>query len=253
MLNLIKYEYKKTKTVFISLLVGTIIASMMLLGAVSPRTFWGAIYLIPFSVILIAIFIYGLTIYLGNSFKKDLDEDSGYLTFALPVSSKEMIISRLVLHSIYSIILQGVILLTFFVFLKNIDTGGFEAIKTEIKQVLGMSSSTFLVLSVFLSVILQYLVVYFSITIGKVIVNSRNNKLKESRVGSWWIVIYLIISGIHNKLIGLISNNMDVETLINNNVNIKMVSMLENIFLVISIIGFFFLTSYLIEKKVEIK
>ena len=189
-----------------------------------------------------------LMFYIVNLFRNDLYEDRGYLTFTLPLSSKQILFSKLVVAFMwFVIVIAGFIIANvlgaisimprevlseMLDMFKNINSAFIEI---DIPSFLygifeGISSSMLLLLAI-----------YFSMTLGRVSI--KNKKFK----GIWFVVfiaLMILYSYISFK-IGFVSPTVHLSKYIYINIG-------SLAFQIFTILAFFFGTSYLIEHKMEV-
>jgi ABC-2 type transport system permease protein len=181
--RLIKYQLKGSYKVICILLSITLILGLLIhtrIGKWMGDVIIGVSSLIIFGIYLAAfIFIIGL-------FRKDLYEDTGYLTFTLPLTGNQVVGAHLITSIIWSIVL-GIVLgaLTYF----NIRT-----IAEPYGQFFDMSllfnkTSFLLGIVTFLSGVSFILLIYFSMAISRV-------TIRNKKVGGFWFVIFLILSAL---------------------------------------------------------
>lgn len=128
-----------------------------------------------------------------GSFKKELYEDRGYLTFTLPLTGNKILGAKLVV----AIIWFGVLGIGTFLFnvLLAIILYGSEWLNI-IKEALGMVNSVgvSLVLISILSSIMTLILIYFSMALSRV-------SVRNKKIGGLWFVIFLILNAILDYII----------------------------------------------------
>ncbi len=260
MLKLMKYEIKGTYRFIMMLILAVVGAStgFQLSALRGTQMMDGFPIFLP---TILALIVFGAfitaTFYIINSFRKELYEDRGYLTFSLPVTGKQFVGSKLLIALFWPMVI-GLVMIVYNILLGSILFGStfFQGIK-DIFFTLPYTFELTVGVTGILSAALSLLLVYFSITISKV-------SIKNKKIGGLWFILFLLLSGVVSaltiKLAYLFPYFIDMSTF----TIVKGVGIDTNIFgmyghniasilfsLLVVIITFFF-TSYLIDKKVEI-
>ena len=120
MRKFMKYEIKGTYKVILGILALVIIASTIIhLGFLkeinnldSPESFDGAnIIMIILSTLVIFGAFLAAFFYIVNSFRKELYDNRGYLTFTLPLTGKQILASKLIVSMLwYGLLGLGIVL-----------------------------------------------------------------------------------------------------------------------------------------------
>ncbi len=288
MIKLLKHELRNSRTYIGGLLLAALLVSFGLqlpisemikaeLGGLNTMTTsWKIVVMITSAVVLVGIGI-AFLIYIVNSFRKELYEDRGYLTFTLPLSGKQVVGAKLFNALIWSILLSVVL------FVANIGLFfGLNAYE-EIRGVLSLITvydGINLIPSLVIGLISQaqmLLLLFFSIALSRVSFGNR-------KMGGMWFIFYLIAGSV---LANLSSNLNDLFPLVlsfspigfylapaNNynalsgaNMNWAIVHEFSNraivpiptgimvvqvLFLIVTTIILFMATSYLLEKKIDL-
>lgn len=237
-----------------------------------------------FIVLVLGLVIFGAFVtaffYIIGSFRKELYEDRGYLTFTLPLTGKQILGSKLLVALIWSALLGLSALLYNFalgaVLFGNIFIDGFKDLYNY-----GMSSGmnniiiTFVLASI-LSAISTFLLIYFAMTLSRV-------SIRNKKIGGLWFIIFLILNAFISfatlKSTNVIPFYIDMNTfkiigessirdivgsnpyLLSPGDNFNMIVSSSNglivnigslLFSIVVAIGTFLGTSYLIEKKIDI-
>lgn len=252
MFKLIKYELRSTFFTILGICISVIIANLFLL---TKKNSWGGNALVGLSLCLIigsiiVIFISSLKI-----MSKYLHGDEGYLLFTLPQSGMSIITSRLITALIQITIVVFVSILMFNLIIpEEIDLSFLKDIK--VREIL------FSIFMYIWSVISSLTFIYFCMVIGKVALKGK----KLGKIGSFiiFIVLTIAISWLSFKIAALFpqSLNLGGTSIANNfktsnstaqifggefNINIA-----STIFDIITFVGFFLSTSYLIDKKLDL-
>ena len=240
-----------------------------------------------FIVVILGLVIFGAFItaffYIIGSFRKELYEDRGYLTFTLPLTGKQILGSKLLIALMWAAILG----LSFLIYNFALGTVLFGSewmnqlnylLKNLDSNIISITIT--LILASILSAISTLLLIYFSMTLSKV-------SLRNTKIGGMWFIVFLILNAVISygtfKAVNIIPYYIDInsfkiigENAIRNtlgnpsgyNMSIMspgtdkgmIVSSAESIvvnigsllFSILVTVGTFLGTSYLIEKKIDI-
>ena len=258
MLKFMKYEIKGTYRFIMMLLLFVIGASTGLqLSALNAMN--GNISFPVFLPFVLGLVIFGTFItfffYIVNSFRKELYEDRGYLTFSLPLSGKQIVGTKLIVTLMWSTLI-GLLMIVYNLILGSILFGtnwieGFRqmmrTIPAGIEFRIGFTG--------LISSITSLLLIYFSITISKV-------SIKNKKIGGLWFILFLVLSSIVQYL------TLKVGELFPYNLGLESFEIIKGvtfsaplsvgynistmIFSILIALATFFATSYLMDKKVEI-
>ena len=150
----------------------------------------GTSVLVIFGAFLVAAF------HILGSFKKELYEDRGYLTFTLPLSGNQIVGSKLIVAMLWFTAI-GVSILIFNIILGLILFGGSWV--DLAKELFSMVNTGVLSLGIvsILGSILTLLLIYFSIALSRV-------SIRNKKIGGIWFIVFLIL----NALTGYITMKM---------------------------------------------
>lgn len=263
--TLIKYEIKGSYKLFAGLFSITILLNLLLLTRANA---WHEGVIIGiFSAISVALFVVTLVFNI-QSFKNEMYEDRGYLTFTLPLSGKKIIISKIVPAIIWFSISTIITLIFITIFTKAVfDQNMITMINTYINtKALALIS----VLGGLINIITLLLLIYFSITITRV-------AFKKKRLSGLlgfitFVILNIVIYYIQYQLMSIfpqtLSFNLDFlqnSEAINGsimsindkamidvsgtNLNINIATIIYNIAVYI---GLFLGTGYLIDNNIDI-
>lgn len=267
MLKLIKYEFKTISKEFLIILGAIILLNIALMTRINVWKDTNVIllsFLISFGA-SVAVFIYNIII-----FTRDLKRDTGYLLFSIPKSGYTILGAKLSSSLIVMIVAMLVgCIMTFFVGV--IAMGNFDSfIKafTEIKNMTNVNIFQFILVIIVDAIIavLMYaemlLVIYFAVTISKVIMNGR--KFSGLVAFLIYIVTNLITGKIYELLTKAIPQTINpyvtsygdsyLHSATNNDPSILLfpVNWAGGIFYLIIMIGLFIGIGYMIEKKIDL-
>ena len=258
--RLLKYELKGNYKVIGIILVILIIVALGLnfkIGEWAETTIMGITSFAVFGALLSAF------IYLVELFRKELYEDTGYLTFTLPITGNSIVGAKLLSSLIWIFVVGTIGGLLGFLNAKRAfgPYVGFGSIFTKQSFIVAISGAV--------SVITVLLLIYFSITISRM-------TIRNKKVGGLWFIIFILlnvaIAYLQIKLIKWIPYYIDtnswrivkqgmnmvaginfggamLQLSINGNVYLNIASI---IFSIILPVGLFLGTGYLLEKKVDL-
>ena len=164
--KLIKYEIKGNYKLFAGLFGITILLNLLLLTRANA---WheGAIIGI-FSAISVALFVVTL-IFVVQSFRNEMYEDRGYLTFTLPISGKKIVISKLVPAIIWFSIATIITYVFISIFVKVLFDQNMMDMINEVNNYINIKAAVLIsVLFSLINLITLLLLIYFSITVTRV-------------------------------------------------------------------------------------
>jgi len=252
MFKLIKYELRATFLTIVGICIFVIIANLLLM---TRKGSWDITIISGLSVCLaigamVVIFISSL-----NIMSKYLFGDSGYLLFTLPQSGKSIITSRVLTALIQiSIVIFASVFMCYLTVTDKIDLSFLKNFKA--------SEVSYFIISYIWGIVYSLTFIYFCMVIGKVALKGK----KIGKIGSFIIFILLsvAISWLSFKITNLLPQTLNLNdfsittknALINSNfattggtVNINIAS---TVFDILTFVGLFTTTSYLIDKKLDL-
>lgn len=248
-------------------------------GSAFGAGFMGISFMVIFGTLLATFF------YIVNLFRKELYEDRGYLTLTLPISGKEIVASKVIVallwFGIIGITFFLVNVVGFFLLLPKEELNYFLNEFMNFRDILGIISLKNIIISIIATIgsgIITLLIIYFSMAIGRVSIGNRKFK------GIWFvifIVLSIIISAVQVKFSDLIPYYLNIdrfgiesyESILNSFGGIQNMSYDMSLGLagittnaagdsiinlgslicdILTMIGLFFGTSYLIERKIDL-
>lgn len=283
MMKFMKYEIKGTYKYILGVLALALILITGLHGyinrmdhmSVLGNMFVSISVLILFGTAIVTFF------YIVGSFKKELDEDRGYLTFTLPLTGNQIVASKLIVSLMWSILL-GIIMIAYnalmvFVFnSSNIDLWMIiKEIVYDLKNIISIKGVLFSILISIFSLVNMLVLIYFSMVLGKV-------TFRNKKIGGLWFVIFLVITILLSygqfkiseslphyldlntfsiEKFGDLSDSLNNEIMIeanhsgfyiNSNMGILEINIASSIFSILTTVGLFLGTGYLIEKRIDL-
>lgn len=276
-----KYEIKGTYKFVLGILAIILLASTFIqfniyreisLGNTGESVMASGItrFLLSISPFIIFGAFLTLFFYIIGSFRKELYEDRGYLTFTLPLSGNQILASKMIVALLWFMAI-GISILLY-----NIILAGFlfrEDLAIILKEIPSLINSGMISVSIvsLLSSIMTLILIYFTIAISKV-------SIKNKKIGSLWFILFLIIMGVVNYFNFEIVNslpfyinitNFDIASLneiaINKVINRDIsgglligtdydayINMASFIFQTLISVSAFLATGYLIEKRIDL-
>lgn len=188
----IKYEMKGSYKFILGVLALVLILTTGIYGYIANTkegsalgaTFMGLSTLVIFGTLLTTF------LYIVGSFRKELYEDRGYLTFTLPLTGNQILGSKLIVAIIWFAVLGAVI------GLYNILMAySFNPIKPDISDIVAFIRSiptrniiTF-ILIMLISGVSTLILIYFSMALSRV-------TFRNKKIGGFWFVIFLVLSAL---------------------------------------------------------
>lgn len=274
MIKYMKYEVKGTYRYILSVLVLVLILITGLYvsddhvqgGSFGGGLFMGLSMMIIFGTVLVTF------LYIVGSFRKELYEDRGFLTFTLPLKGIEIVGAKLIVALMWFFILG--ITIAFYNLVMALSFTPFELnfseLFAEIINSVSIKVVFFILFSAIFGGVYMLILIYFSMALGKV-------TFRNKRIGGLWFIIFLILNGILSigqfGLEAIFPYYLDIETftvgtkeVLNSGYNfvfgsggfhgqgagIFQVNLISNIYSIITVVALFFGTGYLIEKKIDI-
>lgn len=225
MRKFIKYEIKGTYKFMLGVIAVILIISTSLQLQISKLLFQDHMTesqfsrVIPISflgVIVIIGLLIAATVYIINTYKKELDDDRGYLTFTLPLTGNQILGSKILVALFWQLLL--VITITLFnLGLAAIIFGhDFQQLIELLRITVIDSSRLVFAISSLISISLTITLAYFSITVSRV-------TFKNRRLGGLWFVLFIglniLITYIMLELSGALPYYLNVSNFTINNIS----------------------------------
>lgn len=274
MLKLLKYEIKGTYKYISGILALVLIlitglymyGDQAATGSLGGGLFVGLSVMILFGTTLVTFF------YIVGSFRKELYEDRGYLTFTLPLKGIEIVGAKLIVALLWFFLLGIVVALYNLVMMLS-----FTPFQLQLSDLIEGITTFISIREIILGIIITIFsgvnlltLIYFSMALGKV-------TFRNKRIGGLWFVIFLVLSGIlafgQFKIETLLPFYLDFETFkvmtmdlmnpelyveygsngvearISGGVPLNIAGTIYNIAITVAL---FFGAGYLIEKKIDL-
>lgn len=259
--KLIKYEFKATMRSFLAIYTSLILTGI-LIGIFMFANVEMGIALSTFIMVALVITLGVLTVtVIIKRFSKNLLGDEGYLMMTLPVSAKKIVASKIITSVVYLILSTIVVFLVFVVIMLP---SGMDTMKEFIRSmgnvwnymVMNLLSARDIILNIiitFMLGIIDYvsfiLVIYTSLSIGQL---KPFNKHRTPVSIIAFFIINMIISLISDGLSNLLES-MNILTAPQSMSMLSAVSMYTLVFYAVVSVVLFMITSYILEKKLNLE
>lgn len=276
-----KYELKGT----MKFLIGTIILalgastgiqlyikgeasnSLGYMGGMPKESAFTAFFLLALVFIFIGSLV-AVMVYLISSYRRELYEDRGYLTFSLPLSGSQLLGSKLIVALFWGTVM-GIAIIAYNYLLVQVLMGYnfFEYFWAVIRQI---ENWGFLLTGSIITSIMEtavtLLLIYFAITVSRVSIKSR-------KIGSMWFVLFIILTSVITYIQEVITKQlpmyldlstmkiigqqeayiMGVDSQFTGFISMQgVVSLPGLLFQIALIVGIFFATAYMLDRKIDI-
>lgn len=200
----IKYEIKGSYKFILGILAIVIIASTIIQGNISEHIKLGTMNSLNnmegfrgFMLIVPMLVIFGAFLtaffHIVGSFRKELYEDRGYLTFTLPLTGNQILGGKLIVAMLWFVILGATIILYNLILALILFDGSWVEIAKEFFHVLNTGViSVGLVMG--LTSIMTLILIYFSIALSRV-------SIRNKKIGGIWFIVFLILNALAGYLI----------------------------------------------------
>lgn len=263
LLKLIKYDFRST---FPKLLVSSIIYTVA--GIIAPLILYpinplASVITVSVSVGMgILAYCISILIFLFQYYHKNIYGEEGYLMSTLPTSGYKLLLSKFIVALIWNVISAVLIILSInvmiFVYTNGLSKFAYDinwgiffsnnyAVTATIYTIIGMIASTLFIL----------LAIYFSISVSQLPIWGKAGTL----MGFVTFIVVSIISDIPDfflsknlnfvKFSSAIVTNDALSTILQNSADIT--TLISSIIEIAMAVGLFFLTGWLIDKKISLK
>lgn len=180
----IKYEIKGTYKVILGILAIVLIATTVLYNYIAKQEF--SIIIALASMLIFGTFLSAF-LYIVGSFRKELYEDRGYLTFTLPLTGNQILGAKLIVAFMWFFLL-GAITVSYNAFMLAKTSGEMINFKELLSFISGSELISFAMIAL-ISGISTLILIYFSMALGRV-------TLKNKKIGGMWFIIFLVLSAL---------------------------------------------------------
>lgn len=265
MKNYMKYEIKGTYKFILGILAIVILASTIIqFSVIRELNFewmdqmqgisgFGAIVLLLSALVIFGAFLAAF-FYIISSFRKELYEDRGYLTFTLPLTGNQILGSKLIVSMLwYGVLGLGIVLYNLILATILHGTQWFVMFN-DLKDFVGTNIIVIAIVDGIALIAITLILIYFSMALSRV-------SIRNKKVGGIWFIIFLVLNGLTNyvaiKIGNILPYYLDLETLkivhyYKLNPLLPNINILGLMTQIIITIGAFFATGYFIEKKIDL-
>lgn len=188
----IKYELKGNYKFILGVLALVLILTTGIYAYIAhadESSSMGAIFM-GLSVLVIFGALLTTFLYIVGSFRKELYEDRGYLTFTLPLTGNQILGAKLIVAIIWFSLL-GIAIGSYNMLMVIV----FSPIRPAFSDIIAIlrgipvKEVSVLLLFIFISGISTLILIYFSMTLSRV-------TFRNKKIGGLWFVIFLVLSGL---------------------------------------------------------
>lgn len=211
MKKFMKYEIKGTYKFILGILLVVLIASTVIqLGLQSDikqldrstsfvNSSFGGLMLLTSILVIFGAFLTAF-FYIIGSFRKELYEDRGYLTFTLPLTGKQILASKLLVSLLWYLVLgAGIIIYNIVLSLILFGNEWIYIVRT-IAENINPGFVSVGVVSI-LSTLVTLILIYFSISLSKV-------SIRNKKIGGIWFIVFIVLNMIITTIIFKISTSL---------------------------------------------
>jgi len=259
-----KYEIKGTYKVILGILAIVLIATTVLYNYTTKNE--SSLIIALASLLIFGTFLSAF-LYIVGSFRKELYEDRGYLTFTLPLTGNQILGAKLIVAFMWFLIL-GAITVSYNILMLAKTSG--ETI--NFKELLSLISSSEIIsfaIMILISGISTLILIYFSMALSRV-------TLRNRKIGGMWFIIFLILSTfiawIQMKIVNISPYYINLKdwSIVNSNISSLFQIEIDNASLMFSTEDYFYIniagfitniiigiilflgTGHIIEKKIDL-
>ncbi|MGL6106888.1 ABC transporter permease [Romboutsia sp.] len=274
--KLLKYELKATSRVFLPLYITLLVVALINSFFVNSEMFQiQGLLMMVFGALLIAMFVITFVVLLQR-FSKNLLGDEGYLIFTLPVSSNTIILSKYLVALLWTVLSAVAAILAFFLvtiipIVKDLNwelSYIFQSIGELFNVIFTQGYWPYafnFILLIFLGYSVFIFTVYLALSMGQLPVFNKHRNL-ASFIS--FIALNILFSFVQNLLGLFLFNNANEGMMLNVDVNTvngistiphDIISLINTglisstIFNLVLLIGLFFATKYILDRKLNLE
>lgn len=186
-----KYEIKGTYKYILGVLALVLILTTGIyfyMSRANQGSAVGGIFIMLSSLILFGTALVTF-LYIVGSFRKELYEDRGYLTFTLPLTGNQILGSKLMVALLWFLtlgIVIGVYNMIMVLSFSPVEVNLSEAFSV-MTQVISIKGILVVALTAIFSIVNMLVLIYFSMALSRV-------TFRNKRIGSLWFIVFLILS-----------------------------------------------------------
>lgn len=274
MISYMKYEIKGSYKYIVGILALVLILVTGLYAYVSKgiQSSSAGDLFIGLSIMILFGTALATFLFIVGSFRKELYEDRGYLTFTLPLTGNQIVGSKLIVALLWFFIL-GIVIAIYNVIMAL----SFSPVELQLSELFSMvfqqisiKAIVYLIVVTVFSGVNMLILIYFSMALSKV-------TFRNKRIGGLWFIVFLILSGIVSYgqfAIGeLLPYFIDLDTfkvgtmdmfnsqvafelnhgiMMSINSDVLLTNIATSIYSIVTTVVLFLGTGYLIEKKIDL-
>ncbi len=271
--NLIKHEWRATWKVPTAL-IGLNLFCAVAAGATFALPIWESEWIgLPISGMMVIMLFYfamigsslGISIYMAVRYYKNMYTDEGYLTHTLPVTARQLLLTKVINMSVWSLISMVAILVGIFIFGTMMiaflapDGTTLAMAATEVLGVLDDPEmkgwqlfAVLMFLFLFISAFSGALMVIGSVNIGQLVRKHRILGAVGAYFGIYTVIQIIVTIIMFPMMIGVAFAADNMETVSIFDLYNPMYGSMAAVFLVVSI-ALYFISEYLLRKKLELE
>lgn len=255
--KLLKYEFsaiaKDLIPVYLLMIIAAIVTNLLFLANFNTPS---AIAAAIFGAITVAAVVVTLVTTIRR-FRRNLLKDEGYLMFTLPVSTKQLILSKALAAMIWAIIGLLCGLLSGIIIVINVATVDWKSLSEAISMILSWATAGdwLLLFEILIAMILNFALflfaIYLSISVAQLPLFKANDTVRRKVVPFvCFILFYVIYVGICNLLGNIIPLDSTIEVTKAADLLLPVLAGIGIEFVVAT--GAFFLTDFILSKHLNL-
>ncbi|MBZ2175861.1 hypothetical protein K8M07_11500 [Schnuerera sp. xch1] len=193
MIKYMKYEIKGTYKYILGILALVLILITGIYTYISRANRGSHIGTIFIGLSVLVLFGTALAtfLYIVGSFRKELYDDRGYLTFTLPLTGNQIVGSKLIVALLWFAILGTAIAMYNIVMalILNPVEVNLSELLSMVSHIISMKEIVVIILGLIFNGVNMLVLIYFSMALSRV-------TFRNKRIGGLWFVIFLILSGV---------------------------------------------------------
>jgi len=268
-LKFMKYEIRGTYRFILGVLVLAFILIAGIYNYATRGNSAGGNILVVLSVLLLFGIALVTFLHIVGSFRRELYEDTGYLTFTLPLTGNEIVASKLIVALLWFFLLGLMLALYNLLMLRifaRIDINIIEWLQT-LAQFITTRQAVTLVIGAVIDGVSLLLLIYFSMTLSRV-------TFRNKKIGGFWFIIFLVLSALLSygqfKVTSFLPYYLDLATLkigtlesmdifhltirqgLISFTTSQYINLAALVYQIVTMMALFFGTGHLIENKIDL-
>ena len=271
--KLIKHEWRATWKVPTAL-IGLNLFCAVAAGATFALPIWESEWIgLPISGMMVIMLFYfamigsslGISIYMAVRYYKNMFTDEGYLTHTLPVTARQLLLTKVINMSVWSLLSMAAVLLGIFIFIvmmigflapdgMTLAMAAGEVIATLDEPAMRgwQLCAVIILLFLFISAFSGALMVIGSVNIGQLVRKHRILGAVGAYFGIYTVVQIIATIVMFPMMIGFAFTADNMETVSIFDIYNPMYGSMAAVFLAVSI-ALYFISEYLLRKKLELE